>query len=168
MKTEALIEAILFWRTEPMSIAELIRAVGQSEGDVRDGLVALEKSLENRGVQLIYKDDKVVLGSHPEASKVIEILAREEMSRDLGRASLETLTVVLYQGPVSRARIDYLRGVNSSFILRHLMIRGLVERIPNPEDARSFLYRPTFELLQNLGVRRIEDLPDYASVMTKL
>ncbi|MCC6290939.1 SMC-Scp complex subunit ScpB [Candidatus Nomurabacteria bacterium] len=168
MKTEALIEAILFWHTEPMTMAELTRAIGRGETEIREALAVLDRNLESRGVQLVYKDDEVMLGSHPEASEVIERLAKEEMSQDLGRASLETLTIVLYRGPVSRARIDYLRGVNSSFILRHLMIRGLVERVPNPEDARSFLYRPTFELLQNLGVKRVEDLPDYASLVDKL
>ncbi|MBI2099909.1 MAG: SMC-Scp complex subunit ScpB, partial [Candidatus Vogelbacteria bacterium] len=78
------------------------------------------------------------------------------------------LTIVLYKGPLTRAEIDYIRGVNSSFILRHLSIRGLVERIPNPKDARSFLYRPTFDLFQHLGLSKIEELPEYGELISQL
>jgi segregation and condensation protein B len=77
---------------------------------------------------------------------------------------LETISIIAYKGPVSRAEIDYIRGVQSNFILRNLQIRGLVEKITNEKDHRSFLYRPTFELLQFLGVSRIEDLPEYDKV----
>lgn len=168
MTPEALIEAVLFWHTEPLTVAELSRAVGRNEGETREALRALENNLKERGTQLVYKDDQVMLGTRPEASAMIERLTREELSRDLGRAGLETLTAVLYRGPISRADIDYLRGVNSSFILRHLMVRGLIERLPDPEDARVFLYRPTFQLLQHLGLSRIEDLPEYAGHSKRL
>ena len=58
---------------------------------------------------------------------------KEELTEDLTPASLETLSIVAYLGPISRVRIEYLRGVNSSVILRSLMIRGLIERFADPE-----------------------------------
>ena len=94
---------------------------------------------------------------------MIEELCKEELSRDLGKAGLETLSIVLYRGPITRSGIDYIRGVNSTFILRNLLIRGLVEKIPNPNDQRSFLYRATFDLLSHLGIPRVEDLPEYGN-----
>jgi segregation and condensation protein B len=75
--------------------------------------------------------------------------------KDLGKAGLETLSIILYQGPISRAEIDYIRGVNSNFILRNLLIRGLIERVENPHDQRSFLYKPTLELISYLGLSKI-------------
>ena len=82
----------------------------------------------------------------------------------MGRAGLETLSIILYKGPINRREIDYIRGVNSNFILRNLLIRGLVERVQNTDDARSFLYKPTFEVLSFMGISKIEDLPEYVEV----
>jgi segregation and condensation protein B len=82
----------------------------------------------------------------------------------LGKAGLETLAIILYQGPISRADIDYIRGVNSQFIVRNLLIRGLIERVDNPTDARSFLYKTTLDLLSHLGISKIQDLPEYDQV----
>lgn len=161
---EALIEAVLFWRSEPLPVVKLAQAVARPEGEVRDALKALEEHLTNRGVQLMWKDDEVMLGTSPAAGDLIARLTKEELSHDLGRAGLETLTTILYKNPITRSEIDYLRGVNSSFILRHLLVRGLVERITNPADARGYLYRPTFQLLQHLGLRRVEDLPEYGTL----
>ncbi len=168
MTLEAQIEAVLFWKSEPISLTKLAQALGKNETEISASLEILEQNLENRGVSLIRKNDEVMLGTNPEISSLIEKLTKEELSRDLGRASLETLTTILYKNPISRAEIDYIRGVNSSFILRHLMVRGLVERIANPADARSFLYQPTFELLQNLGVRKVEDLPEYGTLAEQI
>jgi segregation and condensation protein B len=75
---------------------------------------------------------------------------------------------VLYKGPITRAEIDYIRGVNSNFILRNLQVRGLVEKIDNPADQRSYLYKPTFQLLEFMGVTRLEDLPEYAGTTDQL
>jgi segregation and condensation protein B len=119
-------------------------------------------------VQVLEKDGEVMLGTHPEASAIIEQLTKEELNRDLGKAGLETLTIVLYKGPITRAELDYIRGVNSSFILRHLTVRGLVDKVVNPADSRSFLYQPSFEVLQHLGITKKEELPDYETAMAKL
>jgi len=109
-------------------------------------------------------NDDVMLGTTKEMSSTIEKLTKEELVRDLGKAGLETLSIVLYQGPISRADIDFIRGVNSQFILRNLLIRGLVERVENPKDARSFLYKTTLSLLAHLGITKIEELPEYSQV----
>ena len=168
MGLEQQIEAILFFRGEPTSVKLLMKLFDKSEPDVREALSMLREQLEERGIRLIEKDDSVTLGTAPEMSDLIEAVRKEELSRDIGKAGLETLSIILYKGPVSRAEIDHIRGVNSSFILRNLMIRALIERETNPKDARSYLYKPTFELLQFLGVTRIEELPDFDTVQGEL
>jgi segregation and condensation protein B len=168
MNITKLIEAILFYKSEPVSIEKLAQWLETDKETVGTTLVELEKNLENRGLILVRKDDEVMLGTAPEASDIIEKITKEELSRDLGKATIETLSIVMYKGPISRPEIDYIRGVNSSFILRNLMVRGLVERTTHPTDSRSYLYRPTFELLSHLGLSRTEDLPEFDSVKTAI
>ncbi len=161
MSIEAKLEAILFFKAEPLSIKKLAQILKIDETEIKNTLQILKGNLGGRGVTLVEKDDEVMLGTAPEASGIIDELSKEELSRDLGKAGLETLSIVLYRGPITRSGIDYIRGVNSTFILRNLLIRGLVEKIPNPSDQRSFLYRATFDLLSHLGISRVTDLPEY-------
>lgn len=166
--TDALIESVLFFKGEPISVKKLSEILKVSEDEIRNSLGTLEEKLKGRGVGLMWKDDEVMLRTSAQASELISEMTKEELTRDLGKAGLETLTIVLYKSPVSRREIDYIRGVNSNFILRNLLIRGLVEKITNEKDQRSFLYKPTFELLSYLGVQKIEDLPEYESVAKEI
>lgn len=164
MKLESKLEAVLFWKAEPMSIKKLASILNVSEEQIKEAVKSLQESLKDRGLTLIQWEDEVTLGTAKEASELIESLTKEELTKDLGKAGLETLSIILYQGPLSRAEIDYIRGVNSQFILRNLLVRGLIERIDNPKDQRSFLYKPTLELLSFLGVSKVEDIPDFEVV----
>ena len=100
----------------------------------------------------------------PELSSLIEDLQKEELNKDLSKASLETLSIILYKNGANRAEIDYIRGVNSSFTLRALSIRGLVEKTIDPKDSRRYIYKSSFELLSFMGVKSVEELPDYGAV----
>ena len=165
---ESKIEAILFWKGEPINIGGLMKATGEGEDAVKVALQTLEQTLQGRGVTLIYKDDEVMMATAPSTSALIEKLTKEELAKDIGKAGLETLSIVLYRSPVTRREIDWIRGVNSTFILRNLLIRGLVLRVENEKDARSFLYKPTFELLSYLGIKKIEQLPNYENARREL
>lgn len=162
------LEAVLFYKNEPVALKTLASLLGTDREGIREGLAELETALRDRGVCLIYKDDSVMLSTSGAVSDLIERVAREELSRELGKAALETLAIIVYRGPVTRADIDYIRGVNSTFIVRSLLIRGLVERVENPQDKRSFRYRPTFELLRHMGVTRLEDMPDYVAIREEI
>ncbi|TSC60892.1 MAG: segregation and condensation protein B, partial [Parcubacteria group bacterium Gr01-1014_107] len=138
----------------------------KEEGEIKESLDFLDKRLTG-GLRLILSDKEVMLGTAPELSPLISELTKEELNRDLGKAGLETLSIILYRGPVSKKEIDYLRGVNSSFILRNLSIRGLIERFEKAA-SRSAFYRPTLELLSFLGIKRIEELPEYREVREQI
>lgn len=168
MNPESKIEAILFYKAEPVKIKDLAKMVGEDEPSVKTHISNLEKSLGGHGLCLIYNNDSVMLATSPLAKGLVEKLLKEDLEKDLGKAGLETLSIVLYMGPIKRSEIDYIRGVNSTFILRNLLIRDLVERVENPEDQRSFLYRPTFNILSYLGVSRIDDLPEYAKTRQEI
>ncbi|MFA6272890.1 MAG: SMC-Scp complex subunit ScpB [Candidatus Paceibacterota bacterium] len=168
MNLEAKIEAILFWKGEPVSLKRLAFWLGVDEKEIAPVLDELEKKLTDRGVALLRKDNEVALGTAPALGELMESLAKEELSGELSKASLETITIILYRGPVGKQEIDYIRGVNSGYTLRSLLIRGLVERLENPSDRRTYLYKPTFELLSYMGIKRLEDLPDYQAVREEI
>jgi segregation and condensation protein B len=129
---EEKIEALLFYKVSPIAIGELAEVLSLTSDEVHIGLDALEQSLVGRGIQLMRSGNNVALATAPAASATIEKSRREELARDLGKAALETLAIVLYRAPVARSGIDYIRGVNSTFTLRNLLVRGLIERVPNP------------------------------------
>jgi segregation and condensation protein B len=168
MNLESKIEAVLFFKGEPISVKRLAEILKKDKEEIKEALGALKINLGNRGVVLIEKDEEVALGTSPEVSGLIEDLQKEELNKYLSKASLETLSIVLYKNGVSRAEIDYIRGVNSSFTLRALSVRGLVEKITDPKDNRRYIYRPSFELLSYMGVKSVAELPDYEEVSKSL
>lgn len=168
MNLEQKIEAILFFKNEPVSIAALSKWLGEEKEAVQSALASLGESLEGRGILVVFDGENAALGTHPDASALIESLQKEEFSRELGRAGLETLAIILYKGPISRREIDHIRGVNSGFILRNLLVRGLIEKTESIAGERSFSYKPTLELFEHLGVTRKEDLPDYGNAFKKV
>src|SRR5688572_8852019 len=151
MDLESKIEAVLFFKGEPVSRKRLAEILKVDQSDLNDAIAGLQANLRGRGIVLQEKDNEVTLGTAPELTDLIENLQKEELNRDLSKASLETLSIILYKDGASRAEIDYIRGVNSSFTLRALSVRGLVERIVDPSDSRRYLYKPSFETLSFLG-----------------
>jgi segregation and condensation protein B len=168
MDLDAKIEALLFYKGEAMKVKELVKLLGTDAESVENALNILKEKLSGRGVQLVRKEDEIQLTTTSEMSDIIEQIRKDELTKDLGKAGAETLAIVLYKGPITRAEIDYIRGVNSTFILRNLLIRGLVEKVSNPKDQRSFLYKHTLELLSFLGISSIEELPEFDTVQSEL
>ena len=162
----AKIESLLFWKGEPVTVKELAKMLSMDEGSIQDGLKELEEKLVEggRGISLVREGDTVLLTTHSAVADIITELNKEELTKDLSKAALETLSIILYRGPMKRSEIDYIRGVNSQFILRILSVRGLIERQTSPTDERAYTYSPSLDLLQLLGVSKKEDLPDYQSV----
>lgn len=155
------IEALLFLKGEPMTIKQLSKTLKEPEDKVKSAIDYLQNNLSGRGIRLIKKEDSVMLTTAPESSGFTKELVKEEFNSELTKASLETLSIIVYKGPINRSKIDYIRGVNSAFTVRNLLIRGLVERVINPKDSRSYLYKPSFQFLQYLGIQNIKDLPEY-------
>ncbi|PIS13228.1 MAG: hypothetical protein COT67_02895 [Candidatus Tagabacteria bacterium CG09_land_8_20_14_0_10_41_14] len=161
------IEALLFLSGEPLAISRLTKVLGKKEEEIEKSVSELDENLKERGLRLIKNKDKIMLGAAPESSKYCEALLKEELNKNIGKAGLETLAIIIYKGGlnkegVTRSEIDYIRGVNSTFTLRNLMIRGLIEREINPKDKRVYTYSASTQLFQYLGITKPEDLPEYA------
>lgn len=168
IKLESQIEGLLFYKGEDISIHKLSELLKVTLSEIEEALKLLTLSLENRGLVLVRKEDRVVLGITGELSPLIESIRKDEISKELSKAALETLSIILYKNGISRSEIDYIRGVNSSFILRNLLVRGLVEKFIDSKDNRRILYRPTFDTLSYMNITRISELPNYNEIVASL
>lgn len=167
LTTQSKLEALLFISGEPTSYGRLAEVLGLQLPDVKEAIESLRKSLtenSNSGLMLIEQGGKVEMATKPDLAPIVEAFTQSTLQETLSKASLEVLSIVAYRAPIARSEIEAIRGVNSSYTLRALLIRGLIERQGNPEDARGFVYRPTFRFLEHLGLARLEDLPDFGTL----
>jgi segregation and condensation protein B len=166
MSNLAQLEALLFVHGEPIRVPDIARTLGVDEPAARGLIDAFIERLrsDDRGLMVLSHGDKIQLVTKPEVRGVLTNFVAQELASELTPASVETLALITYLGPVSKVRIEHYRGVNSSIILRNLGLRGLVNRIADPERAGGWLYEASFELLKHLGVSRREDLPDYTAL----
>lgn len=158
---KSVLETILFAYGEQISLEKLSKLTKSGKEEVRKALNELSRDYEERGIVLLKRDEFYQLGTSPNNSSYLQELAKDEFGEELSKAALETLSIIAYKGPITRAKIEFIRGVNSSFILRNLLMRGLIERIENPKDARSPLYQVSFQFLKYLGLKNINELPEY-------
>jgi len=159
----AKLEALLFLYGEPMAYKKIAKILEIKESEIKEAIKEFAELLkaENRGLQLVVDEEKIQLATKSDFSQLLEDVVKSELNEELSPASLETLSIITYSAPISRAEIEYIRGVNSSFILRALLIRGLIDRETDPHRANAFVYKPSFEFLKRLGLGRPEDLPEY-------
>lgn len=155
----AALHAILFASGEPVEKKQLAKLLELKDGELAVVLKSLTDSLIGSGVTVVETENEAELRTSTEASVIIKKLRENELARDLGKGSLETLAVVAYQGGATRSEIDWVRGVNSSASLRTLLMRGLIEGREDAEDKRRIRYTITTEALAHLGVANASDLP---------
>lgn len=155
------IESILFYSGEPVKINFLEKILDSKKEEIEKAVNEFKNILKDRGIRIVENNGEVTLVTAPEFSDLIEKIIKEERERDLGRAGIEALTIVAYKGPVSRKEIEYIRGVNCQFVLRNLLLRGLVER-------NDRLYKITSDAIRFLGLSSIKDLPEYQKVREEL
>jgi segregation and condensation protein B len=165
MELSEKIEGLLFYKASPMKLSLLCKTLEVQNPELEEALKTLHTQLEGRGVRLLRTDTEVQMVTAPELDPLIETVRKDEMKRDIGKAGAETLSIILYKGPISRSEIDRIRGVNSSFILRNLLIRGLIEREMVKNNA---LFSITPALLAHLGISNKTELPNYANVLDSL
>ncbi len=159
------IEAILFFKSDEVSLNSLTKILGLKKKEIKEGIEKLRERLEESALFLIESNEKYLLATRPEASNLIEQIKEKEEFSELSNSALETLSIILYKNGATRAELDQIRGVNSTYILRNLLIRGLVEK--KSEDGRIF-YLPSLNLLSFLGVDSVEKIPSFDEVRKKI
>lgn len=156
------IESLLFVASRPLSLKKICEQVGGEKTVVKDLLAEMAEDCKKngRGVQIMEIDGEYQMSTVPDASKMVKEFLKDEMTGELTRPALETLTIVAYRGPISKPELEQTRGVNCSLILRNLMIKGLIE-VKDSDKGGEALYNITFDFMRYLGVTKINELPDY-------
>lgn len=160
---EAKLEALLFLYGEPVRIKKIAEVLGVRESGLTGAIDKLSAKLDDsdRGLHLVRSDGRLQLTTKPSLNLLLSTIAQDELDSGLTPASMETLSIVAYLGPCRRSLVEHIRGVNSSFILRSLLIRGLLERKPDPGRANTFVYQVSFDFLRHMGVGQVSELPEY-------
>ncbi len=158
----ALLESLLFVAPTPVPVARLAQVLGLTEELLEPALAQLAAGYveARRGLRLLRKGDRVHLTTAPEAAPHIERFLGLDLSSKLSPAALETLAVIAYRQPLTRAGIEAIRGVSCDGVLRTLIARELVEPVGRLEQAgRPFLYSTTVQFLQYFGLESLNHLP---------
>lgn len=162
----AVIESLLFVAEEPQEIGTLARSLNVPRQGVERAVEALAASTDGRGIFVQRLGDRVQLATIPDAAPYIERFLEVEHGR-LSRAALETLAIVAYRQPATRAVIESVRGVNSDHAVATLLARGLIEEVGRaPGPGRPVLFGTTVRFLEYFGLQRPEDLPPLPPVET--
>lgn len=154
------VEALLFVAPNPVRVGELARALGVSDEEVEAALEQLATVRKNGGILLQRQGDRVQLVTAPDLAGDVERFLGLDLSSRLSSAALETLAIIAYKQPVTRAQIEAIRGVNSDSVLRALLNKGLIEEVGRLDTVgRPILYGTTMAFLQYFGLSDLSELP---------
>ncbi len=157
--TEASLEALLFVAERPLSRREIATLAGVDRATVDARLGDLEVGLGERGIRLLLSGDRVELATAPEAGALVARYVGADAIR-LTPASLETVAIVAYRQPITKAGIERIRGVDSDYTVRSLLHRRLVVELGRSEaPGRPILYGTSFDFLERFGLTSLDDLP---------
>ncbi len=158
------LEALLLLTAEPVTEFELAQAVGAPESVVAETLAELVAFYEEtgRGFELRQVGDGWRYYTREEYADLITRYVMEGQQSKLSQAALETLAVVAYSQPISRARVSAVRGVNVDGVMRTLLARGLVEEVGHDHESGAVLFATTSRFLERMGLTTLEDLPPLA------
>lgn len=164
------LESLLFVSNKPLTLKKLSKFTNSSENDCKLALDQLsqQKKSDNAGIILLSASDGYQLATNSNNSDLVKGFLNSDLREALTDATVEVLAIIAYKQPISKAEIESIRGVNSQYSLRTLLMRGLIEKLPNPQDARGYVYQITTEFLQQLGITDINELPNYDEIVAKV
>jgi segregation and condensation protein B len=162
-KLKSIIESILFVQGEEITFSQLAKVIEVKKEDIINAVkeLNLEYEKNKKGFCIIKNKENIQLATNPENAEFVEKSIKKNLQEVISRTALEVLAIVAYRGPVSRLDIEAIRGVNSSFTLRNLLMRGLIVKNANENDQRGYLYNISMEFIKKMGLGKIEEMPNY-------
>ena len=157
------IESLLLVSNRPLQVRELANLCEASPEHVDQAITQLAQQYAQRpsgGIIFQRSGSQVQLATNGACTSVVQRFLKAETTGELTRAQLEALTIIAYRGPVTRAELEQIRGVNCAIILRNLQVRGLVEA-QDDRQAAILRYVVSLEFLRSLGFSSVVELPDY-------
>jgi segregation and condensation protein B len=155
------LESLLFVSNKPLSAKQLAKLTNAEESQIKQALTELILERRDSGVVILEANNNYQMATNGQNSEIVKAFLNSDLREKLTDATVEVLAIIAYRQPISKSEIEAIRGVNSQYSIRHLLMRGLIEKVPNPNDSRSNYYQITTEFMQQLGITRIEDLPEF-------
>ena len=162
------IQSILFVSGKSLSAKEIAKILEEDLQQVQTALEDLVNLHNDTGIVLLRSNGGYMFATNSKNSTDVKNFLNAELREKLTDATVETLAIIAYRQPISRSEIEAIRGVNCQYSLRHLLIRGLIQKTLNPNDARQLLYETTMEFLQHMGISSIKELPDWNNLVEKI
>lgn len=158
MNTKQHIESIILFKGQAVTYKELSTLLEISKEEVQKAVQELSLEYQEKGIQIIYTEHECELVTSPANAELISKMQKQEIETELSSAALETLSIILYMGPIARSMIDFIRGVNSQFTIRTLLIRGLIEKDPT---SKIPMYTVSIDTIKFLGLNKLDELPNF-------
>ncbi len=161
------IESLLFIAARPLTVKRLTEVCETTKEKVTDAIDEITAAYNdgNHGIRVLRNGNEVQMSTSPDNAKLVQDFLKDETTGELTKPSLETLTIIAYRGPITKAELEQIRGVNCSLILRNLLMRGLVEAQGEAGDSQA-TYHVTMDFIRFLGVANVEELPEYDKLRT--
>lgn len=163
----ASVEAILFVAGDPVNVAELAHSMNLTQSEMEDALSQLQASYieSGRGIRLNRNGGEAYLSIDPARARTVETFLQPMKKQALSQAVLETLSVIAYRQPATRAEIEAVRGVKCDYSVQMLLKRGLIEEAGQRETlGRPTEYRTTDKFLMHFGIESVDELPDINAI----
>lgn len=159
MELKSTIESLLFIAHRPLTLAEMARFTDKKIEDIKKVLQELiaEYKDDHKGITIVQNGTEYQMVTNAKNSKAVSKFLKEEITGELTPASLETLSIIAYRGPIVRSDLEQIRGVNCSIILRNLLIKGLIIEL----DKEKQIYHVSLDLIRQLGISDVQELPNY-------
>jgi len=156
------LETILFVASKPLGFKKMAKVLNVPSEELMAALEQLRAryNVPDSGIVLIQNNEEWQLVSNPDNREAAENFLKAEVSGELTRPQLETLTVISYCGPITKPEMETIRGVNCSLILRNLLMRGLIKETEDPTNLLP-TYEVTTDYLRHIGLNSLQELPDY-------
>ncbi len=165
---KSLLESLLFVSSKPLSVKYLTSLLNEPEEDIQNALQQLASDRLEMGVIVLESNGEYQMATAAANSTAVKNFLNADLREKLTDATVEVLAIIAYRQPISKAEIEAIRGVNSQYSVRHLLMRGLIEKIPNPNDSRSVYYQTSTEFLQHMGIASVKDLPSFEELTAQI
>lgn len=162
------LESLLFVSNKPLSSKQLAKFTDSEIGTVKQCLDELIAERKSTGVVIIEANDNYQMATNGQNSDLVKAFLNSDLREKLTDATVEVLAIIAYRQPISKSEIEAIRGVNSQYSIRHLLMRGLIEKSSTPGDGRSNYYQITTEFMQHMGLTRVADLPEFSELVKNI
>ncbi len=156
-----ILESLLFTAGRPIKAKDLAKILEVDITIVQNTLDSMVEEKRNLGIVLLKSGEGYQLSTNSIFAPYVKNFLNAELREKLTDATVEVLAIIAYRQPISKAEIEAIRGVNSQYSVRNLLVRGLIEKVANIGDARSVYYQTTTEFLMHMGITSVKDLPEF-------